>query len=325
MKKIGLYGTGNFAVAIANLLAKNNNTVTIYSHRENLTKQINTTHKSSNAFFDVKISATSNIEAFVKESEYIFIITPSDFFLEAIKKISPYVKENHVVVHGIKGFFINWNGSNFLDKNDISTFSSIVKKNLKTENIAYISGPNLARELLENKPAATLVSSENFNLSKEICMTLSQQNFLALPSENLKEAELCGVLKNIYAIAIGYISHLGMNANGAVISKSLDEMSLIFDLFEYDKKILTSIAGIGDLIATAFSDSSRNASLGKKLAENISIEKILEEKKTYEGIKTIKAIKFLSIKYDLKLPIVDFFYSTIFKNYSEKDFFSKII
>lgn len=319
MTQIGVYGTGSFAVAIANILAKNQKKVLVFSHREELTSQINLTHKSSNSFLNETILATSDVKKFVQNCKYIFIIVPSNFFKETVDNISPHIIEEQIVIHGTKGFFIDWQNENLLNKNNIVTLSSILYNNLCTKNIAYLSGPNIAQEIHDSKPTSTLISSPDLNLAKNVAALLDNTLFSTYISNNISGAELCGILKNIYAIASGYIDTLGLNAKGTLITKALQEIIKIFDLFEYDKEVINSVAGIGDLIATSLSPDSRNHSLGLKLSQGISLNYILNENKTYEGLNSIKAIKFLANNYDLNLPIVNFLYDLIFLDKKSKN------
>lgn len=322
---IGVYGTGDYSVAIANIISKKNS-VLIYSHREDLSKQINTYGFSSNAKVDSSIKATSDISFFMNNCSFLFLIVPSIFLKESLINIKPFLEKKHKIIHGIKGFFVNWKDDFFLEKEDIKTISQCIKEELKIKDIAYIAGPNIAKEMHQNKFSSISICCCDSLFSSQIEKILEDENLTLEIYPKVLEAEFSSILKNIGAIACGYFNSFGLNTISTIFKKFIDEMSQIFDFYLLDKNVLYTYAGIGDLVCTCFSSDSRNFSLGKRLKNGESLNEIFQEKKTYEGLFSIKAIKFISNRYNFKLKIIDFLYKISFEDmkFSENEALKKI-
>ncbi len=183
--------------------------------------------------------------------------------------------------------------------NDI--YSSFVPN----ENIAFISGPSFAAEVIQGLPCALVLNST----SKEIYEEFSSffPNFIkTYYSSDVIGAEIAGAYKNVLAIASGICEglKLGKNAQASLISRGLVEMQRFAKNFGAKKSTFLGLSGAGDLFLTANSTMSRNFRVGLGLAENKSLKEILEDLgEVAEGVKTADAIDKLSKKYEIYTPI----------------------
>ncbi len=176
---------------------------------------------------------------------------------------------------------------------------------LPQENLAYISGPSFAAEVIKGLPTALVISSTNQHLSKRYAQAFP--NFIkAYTSEDVVGAEVGGAYKNVIAIAGGICDGLalGNNARAALISRGLVEMSRFGAHFGADQETFLSLGGAGDLFLSASSKLSRNYRVGFGLAEGKSLETILQDLgEVAEGVHTAKAIVKIANKEQIYTPI----------------------
>jgi glycerol-3-phosphate dehydrogenase (NAD(P)+) len=177
-----------------------------------------------------------------------------------------------------------------------------------------MAGPNLAREIAEHKPAATVIASEFDEVIKVGQYLLKNDRFLIYGSNDLIGIELCGILKNIIAVGAGTISGMGLgeNAKALVISRGLVEMVYIGKSMGGNAQAFLGLAGVGDLVATCSSKLSRNFTVGHRLAQGEKIDDIIESmEEVAEGVKTIRLIHQLAKTLKVRAPITDTLYKII--------------
>jgi glycerol-3-phosphate dehydrogenase (NAD(P)+) len=317
-RPVGVIGSGYFGTAIANLLAYNTDVI-MYVYNDNTLELIKSTRISAEQQLSNNISITNSMQYIAEHSELLFCIVPSEFFKSYIKKVAPFLKQDHIIVHGTKGLEVNWPESGELSRKEIRTMSEIISSMTDIKNIGCISGPNLAKELAQKEPAGIVVASICQNVINKVREVLQSPNFLVFHTKDVLGTELCGVLKNAIAIAVGFITGLGYGCNtkGLVISQGLIEMIRIGRVLGADLNAFIGLAGIGDLVATCMSTNSRNHSLGYKLSTGYKLDYILNDKsQVIEGLNTVKVIHSLAKTYNIKTPITESMYGMIEKGIS---------
>ncbi len=311
-KPVGVIGAGSFGTAIANILAEKNN-VLLYSHRPERVTEIAQTRSSHGHALKENIEVTNDLERMGRSCEVLFPIVPSANFRSMMKELSPFLKPYHILIHGTKGFDQNIGNSkinlnNKLSREHIRTMSEVILEESSVVRVGCLAGPNLAREISELKPAASVVAS-HFN---EVISTgqslLRNDRFLIYGSNDLIGIELCGILKNIIAVGAGTIAGLGLgeNSRALFISRGLVEMVHIGKALGGNAQAFLGLAGVGDLIATSASNLSRNYTVGFRLAQGESIDEIIASMdEVAEGVKTITIINELSKTYKVRCPITE--------------------
>jgi glycerol-3-phosphate dehydrogenase (NAD(P)+) len=181
------------------------------------------------------------------------------------------------------------------------------------ENIAFLSGPSFAAEVIESLPTALVVNSHNQKVA-EAFAKLFPSFIKTYVSSDVVGAEISGAYKNVIAIAAGICSglELGNNAAAALISRGLVEMERFGAAYGAKKDTFLGLSGAGDLFLTASSTMSRNFRVGLGLAKGLSQEDILDELgEVAEGIGTAYALRDIAQKNDLYLPIATEVYKTL--------------
>ncbi len=191
--------------------------------------------------------------------------------------------------------------------------SQILERYIPKENIAFLSGPSFADEVVKSLPTALVINSYSLQTAKEFAKLFP--NFIKIYiSQDIIGAEIAGAYKNILAIASGICEglHLGNNAKASLISRGLVEMARFGEKFGADIETFLGLSGAGDLFLTANSTMSRNYRVGIKLTEGKSLEEILSELgEVAEGVKSVKAIIKIKNHKNLYTPIADEVYKII--------------
>ncbi len=311
-KPVGVIGAGSFGSAIANILARNTD-VLLYSRKPEVVKQITESGTLQGQKLSDRIVATGNLQYLATQCDVIFPIVPSDNFPQMVDELSPFIKPYHILIHGTKGLFVAKEGWEAdpeikISKDDVYTMSRLIREKTLAVRVGCLAGPNLAKELADNQPAATVVASRFNEVIAEGQRLLRNERFQVYGSSDLVGIELTGVLKNVIAIAAGALSGMGYgeNARSMLISRGLIEMIYVGHLLGADTKAFLGLAGIGDLVATCSSKYSRNFTVGERLGKGERIEEImLSMDETAEGINTIRIIVHLLKEYHLRAPITE--------------------
>jgi len=275
LNKIGVVGAGKWGSALHFALSQNDkNSVSITSR----------TKRDIQNFVSIDE---------ILENEYLIFVISTQSVSEWLK--NNFVFKNQKVLIASKGIDI---ASNQL-------LSDIFEQYLPKENIAFLSGPSFATEVMNSLPTALVVNSTNIKLAEEFSEFFP--NFIkAYTDTDIIGAEIAGAYKNILAIASGVSDglKLGNNARASLIARGLVEMERFGESFGSKKETFFGLSGAGDLFLTASSTMSRNYRVGFELAKNRNLTDILEEiGETAEGVKTVRAICQISEQKNLYVPI----------------------
>lgn len=317
---IGVIGAGSFGTAIANILAENNSHVLLYVRDPEKARLMDKERMSSRQKLGDNIEITNNLEEIPQRCEVIFPMVPSANFRDMIIELAPHLRPYHVLIHGTKGFDLyvpkkqKISKNNPLTREHVKTVSEVIKEETSVLRVGCLAGPNLARELDQRKPAATVVASHFDEVIRIGQRLLKNDRFMIYGSRDLIGIELCGILKNIIAVGAGTIAgmELGENAKSLFISRGLVEMVYIGKALGGNAQAFLGLAGVGDLIATCTSNLSRNFTVGYRLAKGETLDQIIESMdEVAEGVKTINIVNQLAESYKVRCPITETLYDII--------------
>ena len=311
--KVAVLGGGSFGTVLANIAASNGNEVTLWVRDAEQALRINS--EGANATYHPELKLSSNITAsedlneVVSNAQTIFIATPSIIFETIVKRIAPLIDNGINVISCTKG----------IRHNPFKTMTDIISDNLSSKKvkIGVLSGPNLAREIADNKIAGTVVASSDKPLIDSTKQILSSNTFKIYSSSDVNGIELAGALKNIYAIICGLASSLevGENANGLILTRSMAEMSRFAVAKGANPITFLGLAGMGDLLATCTSTLSRNFQLGAFLGKGLNLNDSKNEVgQVAEGIRTLEVAHEEAAKYGINMPLMESLYNIIYKN-----------
>ncbi|MFK5880913.1 MAG: NAD(P)H-dependent glycerol-3-phosphate dehydrogenase [Sulfurospirillum sp.] len=194
-----------------------------------------------------------------------------------------------------------------IEKNSGSFLNQIFSKHIPNENLAFLSGPSFAKEVMESLPTAVVINSKNEKLAKHFSKYFP--DFIkTYISDDVIGAEICGAYKNVLAIASGICTglDLGNNARASLMARGLVEMHRFGEIFGAKEETFLGLSGAGDLFLSASSELSRNFRVGLALAKEIALDEILKDLgEVAEGVFTTEAVLKLSKQYDIYTPIAE--------------------
>lgn len=323
-----------FGLAMSNILAQNQEVI-LYVRRKEVVDEILNRREYKGQPISPNVKPTLSLEEVASKCRLIFPIVPSANFREMIRSFSPHLTPAHLLIHGTKGLDVQLGEGKTYSRTDaagtenmlltremVKTMSELITSETSVVRVGCISGPNLARELIANQPAATVVASRFDEVIQEGQKALRSTRFKVFGTHDVTGVELAGVLKNIMGIASGILTGLGFgdNARAMLITRGLAEMTYIGTQLGAGKHAFFGLSGVGDLVATCSSKTSRNFSVGYRLANGEKLQSILDSMtETAEGLNTLKVTKALADHYKIRAPITQTLYKIIYKNKTVED------
>ncbi len=327
MKPVGVIGSGKFGTTIAKLLSENVD-VLVFSRRPELKEAINEKHHHLGLDLSERIICTNDIQELAETCDLIFPVVPSKNFRKMIQQISPFLKPHHILIQCTKGLDVGAidlanvrKGESRILPKDVKTMTEVILEETVVVRVGCLSGPNLSGEIMAGEPAATVIASrfdEVIDLGKKV---LQSDLFRVYGTNDLKGAEWGGVLKNCYAIGSGIIFGMGFgyNLRAVLITRAISEMVRLGHAMGSSKKAFFGMAGIGDMIATASVNKSRNFSVGERLGKDEKLDDILSSmSEPAEGLRTVVIARDLAKYFGLHLPIVDIIYRIIYNDFDKQ-------
>ncbi len=305
MKNIAIIGSGSFGCALAHVFGIKNN-VKMWSFTSEEADSINKHHCCllvPSITLNNKTKCYLDYETVIKDSEIIILVSPS----HAIRKTCFQIKEfitNQDIIIASKGM-----------END-KVLSQVIEEELNISP-SVISGPSHAEEIAKDLP--TFV---NLAGNKELINDLETNSFHITYIEDKIGMQVGAAYKNIIALANGVCEANGFEKNtiAYLIVKGLDEVKKIGIKLGGKEETFYGLAGLGDLLATAFSDNSRNKRAGMLLSKGYTTEEILKEVgMIVEGFEALKNAKYVIDKYKLDCPIISNLYEIVYNGKNTKD------
>ena len=319
--KVAVLGGGSFGTVLANLAASNGYKVSLWVRDAEQALRINSEGANTSYHPELKLSdniqATEDLNEVMRDASTIFIATPSIIFEQIMHRISGLIDNKAYVISCTKGIL----------ENPFRSMTDVIQSKIKND-VGVLSGPNLAKEIAQNKIAGTVIASNNDDLIKLVKDILSSKTFKIFSSTDIQGVELGGALKNIYAIICGLADSLsvGENALGLILTRSMAEMSRFAVAKGANPVTFLGLSGMGDLVATCTSTLSRNYQLGHNLGTGMGLADAKDNVgEVAEGIRTLEVIRNESISLDLKMPLIESLYNIIYKNSSPDSLINDLI
>ena len=306
--KISVLGSGAWGTALAQLMSEERE-VLMWVKEKTVKIDINQNHQNKKYLPGIKLSkniiGSNNLED-LESSNIIFLTTPVQYMTPILKKVKKIIRSNVIFVCCSKG----------IEMNTLKLPSQIVASYFPNHSIAVLSGPNFAEEVSRNMPTATLIASNKINISKKIASIVQTKLFRPYVSDDVVGSQIAGATKNVYAIACGVVEgkKFGKNAVASIISRSFAEVSRLNKSMRAKPETLSGLSGMGDLFLTCSSKKSRNFKLGLDLASGMSLSSIIKKNSSIaEGVFTARALKQMSLKKKLNLPIAETVYQILYR------------
>ena len=302
LKKFAVIGGGSWGTALACLVARAVGSVSLYAIEDRVVEEINNKQQNSaylgGVVLPMGIHATSNIQDIIA-CDVIIIAAPSYVFEKILQQLKEHgLSKNTILLIATKG----------LCENPSQLFSDKVESEL--DNIyAFISGPNFAKEVAEDKFSSVTISSKNMDIANKIASILASKKLEVTVSDDIITVQIASIIKNIAAIKSGIIQGdgAGDNAKAWLISCALQEIAMIAKVLGGKPETLSLPAVVGDLVLTCYSITSRNTKFGYEFHQNNYSRDFLDNYPILvEGVSSARLLKdFLKAnQINLDLPII---------------------
>jgi glycerol-3-phosphate dehydrogenase (NAD(P)+) len=312
MQKVTVIGTTSWGTTLATLLSKKGIEVRLWART---LREANRLRKhGSDRFPDIpirkEIIITHKMDQALDGAAALILAVPSATMRENISRAAKYLGKTTIIISASKGLEV---GSN-------KRMSEVIAEEINPRfhaNICVLSGPQLAREIMNSRPAASVVASEEKNTAKKVQKLLTTENFCVFTHTDVIGVELGGALKNILALGAGIADGLGYgdNAKAAFMTRGLTEITALGMALGANPLTLSGLAGLGDVITTCASPLSRNHYVGVELAKGRPLEEILESMhQVAEGVNTTLVAHNLAQQLGLEMPFTEKIYEVLFEN-----------
>lgn len=314
---VGVIGAGSLGTAIAQIMSENVNEVLLHVRKQELCDDINNKRYNTQYYPSQKLK--ENIKATVdvddlKNCEIIFLAIPSSAFRDTLKNLKEVISNDTILVTTAKG----------IEYPSLKTMGDLISEYFD-ENYVALSGPNFASEIMLNQPTVTNISSRNPENSRKVKEVLATKQFKVKIIDDIKGIELCGVLKNVNAIANGICEGMNINENArySILTRGFIDTIRIIESFGGNSDTAHEYCGFGDLILTSTSFESRNHTLGILYGQRLIIDEVASGI-VFEGKNSIRAVKDICDNNSIHSDIVEFVYNVIIDKQAPIKAFNKL-
>ena len=302
MADVSVIGAGSWGIALALLLAKNGNKVTVWSIVKEEIDMLNEKREHVDKLPGVPLPSdmifTTDLEEAIKGKKVLVLAVPSVFIRGTANKMKKYVEEGQMIVNVAKG----------IEESTLMTLSDIIEEEIPQADVAVLSGPSHAEEVGRGVPTTIVVGAKTEETAVYLQNLFMNDVFRVYTSSDILGMELGGALKNVVALAAGIADGLGYgdNTKAALITRGIAEISRLGVAMGGKAESFYGLTGIGDLIVTCASVHSRNRKAGVLIGQGKTMDEAMKEvKMVVEGVYSAKAAMLLSEKYNVSMPIIE--------------------
>ena len=321
--KLTVLGAGCWGLTLAWLLTNNFDEITVWGRAQDLSEDLlNNKHASKplEVQLDAKIEITSDLADAIKNADIILSVIATSGTRDVCEHLkSAGIKDEQILVNASKG----------IELPSLMRMSEVIKDVLPNQRLVVLSGPTLAKEVLQGKPTAACVACEDIETAQFVQKACNVPNkFRLYTNTDVIGVELGGSLKNVIAIASGFAHTMGLgdNCSGTLLTRGMAEIVRVSIQLGANPSTLYGLSGMGDLIATCSSPMSRNYTVGSMLAKGKKINDILVELGSVaEGVKTSKAICELAQKLGIEVPVSNAIYEAVYTDITPEELLSKLM
>jgi glycerol-3-phosphate dehydrogenase (NAD(P)+) len=308
--RAAVVGAGAWGTALADLLARNGQRVTLWAYEADVVESINARHENSRFLADATVHealrATSNLEEAVRGANLVLFVTPSHVLRLIARRAAACADEHATLVVASKG----------IERETLALMTDVVSEEIRGQPVVGLSGPSFAREVVEGQPTAVVAASRDPDASVRVQQAFSSDAFRVYTHHDVIGVELGGSLKNVMAIATGMAEGLGLgyNPRAALITRGLAEMTRLGVALGADPQTFAGLAGIGDLVLTCTGALSRNRQVGMEIGQGKRLDESLAARETVaEGVYTTQSAHALASREEIDMPIVAAVYRILFE------------
>ena len=310
IRETAIIGAGGWGTALAALWSKRGDAITLWGHNAERTEQIRIARENADYLPGVKLPESIRVTSDLGEcagADLVVFVTPSMALRSVADRLRAlFSNREAVLLSCTKG----------IEHGSGMRMSEILEQIFPQNTIAVLSGPNLAVEVARDLPTATVLGCRVYECAEELQRHLGSERFRIYSSDETIGIELGGALKNVFAIPAGVSDGFGLgdNSKAALVTRSLAELLRLGTAMGGNPRTFYGLSGAGDLIATCFSQHSRNRRVGEQLGRGKTLEHIVSgTHMVAEGIPTAKSARECARRLNIETPIIDQIYSVLYE------------
>ena len=299
MKKVGVVGAGAWGTALAITAARAGSDVTLWAREPEVVASINGRGVNEMFLPGIKlpdtINAVNDLDAMLAQ-DALLMVAPAQYVGSTCEGLAAAGLDNSLpIVICSKG----------IEQGSLKLMSEVVSEHLPN-SLAILSGPTFAIEVAKGLPASVTLACGEAALGRKIARLVVHPKFSVHHSDDVIGPQICGAMKNVIAIACGIVEGkgLGESAKAALITEGVTEITQLCVAKGGKPETAMGLCGLGDLILTCNSHTSRNMSLGYALGQGKTLEEILSERVSVaEGVASSNAVAGLAAQLGIRLRI----------------------
>jgi glycerol-3-phosphate dehydrogenase (NAD(P)+) len=305
-----ILGAGSWGTALACLWGKDGRQVSLWSHNVDRVIAMKKTRENSDCLPGIKLPDSVEVTSELNNcaaADLIVFVTPST----ALREIAGRLRK---VVRSPRAIFLSCTKG--IEHRTGMRMSQILHEAFPGHRVAVLSGPNLAVEIAQNLPTATVIACDDIDCAAGLQSVLGSPRFRIYTSPDMVSVELGGALKNVFAIAAGISDGLGLgdNSKAALVTRSLSELVRLGAAMDGAANGFYGLSGAGDLILTCYSERSRNHTVGKRLGGGEPLAQITAAMKMVaEGIPTARSALECARRLNVVTPIIDQVHAVLYE------------
>ncbi len=300
--EVAVMGSGSWGTAFALVVSDAGHHVRLWARRPELAEAINTEHRNRDYFPSIElpssVRARTDPDDTMAGADFVILAVPSQSLRTNLAQWQ--IPPDAIVVSLAKG----------IELGSCLRMSEVIAEagRIDPERIAVVTGPNLAREIAERQPSASVVASWAETTAEALQAICHTARFRAYTNTDVVGCELGGATKNVIALAVGMAVGLGLGANAtaSLITRGLAEITRLGVALGADPYTFAGLAGLGDLVATCSSPLSRNRTFGEELGRGRTVAEITAStRQVAEGVLSCASIQQLAARHQVEMPIVE--------------------
>jgi glycerol-3-phosphate dehydrogenase (NAD(P)+) len=319
---IAVLGAGAWGTALSLLLLRNGNSVRLWSYEAAQAEVMRAQRVNPDFLPDFilpdELLIDSDINAILEGVNDILLAVPSQAFANTLQQIKQCRENGWRIAWGTKGLGAD---GGLLHETVVQVFS-------QTTPAAVISGPSFAHELAAGLPTAVSLSGNQPEFLRDLVKRFHGDNLRVYENPDFIGVQLCGVIKNVLAIAVGIADglQLGANTRCALITRGIAEMSRLNSALGGKSSTLLSLAGVGDLVLTCTDNQSRNRRFGVAIGQGMSPQQAaLSINKVIEGLNNIERVRELARRFLIDIPITEEVHKILYHGHSPREVVSILL
>jgi len=306
-----ILGAGAWGTALASLWGKDGGQISLWGHNVDRVTRMQKTRENSDYLPGIRLPETLTVTSELPDcagADLIVFVTPSTALREIATRLRKVISNPHAVLLSCTKGIEHMTGMRM---------SQILHETFPEHRMAVLSGPNLAVEIAQSLPTATVIACDDVDCAASLQGLLGSPRFRIYTSRDVVSVELGGALKNVFAIAAGISDGLGLgdNSKAALVIRSLAELVRLGVAMGGNVNAFYGLSGAGDLVLTCYSESSRNHTVGKRLGQGEPLIEITAGMKMVaEGIPTTLSAWECARRLNVVTPIIDQVYAVLYEH-----------